>query len=65
MQTFSRVPFAADSRAHKQERESSRPVPSLTAEEEGFLSGISSTGLFTLERAKNMYAGVVRLQGST
>lgn len=67
MQTFSRIPFAADSRASKQERDSSRlprPVPSLTAEEEKFLSGISSSGQFTLERVKNMYAGVVRLQGS-
>ena len=58
---------AADSRTSKQDLDSSLlpcPVPSLTAEEEKFLSGISSSEQFTLERVKNMYAGVVRLQGS-
>lgn len=35
----------------------------ITAEENAFLSGITTSGEFTLEKVSGMYAGVTRLRG--
>lgn len=39
-----------------------RKVPVLTAEQQRFLTGITQSGQFTLEKAAQMYAGVEALQ---
>lgn len=52
--------------AHKErpaEPRAEREVPVLSAQEEAFLSGITSSGQFTLAKARGMYAGVKRLRG--
>jgi hypothetical protein len=41
-----------------------RAVPKLSADEESFLSGISASGQFTVQKSIGMYSGVRPLRNS-
>lgn len=65
MQRYSVTTFTTRAIASTEKQVAGRreqPVPALTAVEEAVLSGITTSGEFTLEKAANMYAGVRRLR---